>query len=480
MKQSEELGWIGHAPTVTIAPAVRTSAPDAERSKYERVWGRDEYRQVSPGESVAPMFVAQAHLKPGARVIDFGTGTGRGALMIALLGGAHVTMLDFADNCLDDDVRNALTTQSHALEFRRADLREPIAVAAPYGFCADVMEHIEPADVDRVLSNILHAAQHVFFQISCIPDKLGALIGEPLHLTVQPYEWWAEKFRALGAVVHWSAGYITHCCFYVTAWASGRDVVDAGMLNVSAEQVAAQVRRNIGDGWAQVTPHLTQETEVALLCGGPSLAGQLGEIRRLKAAGAKIVTVNGAYQWALEQGLQVGAQIVVDARDSNARFTHPVADETKYLIASQCHPSVLDGLPRDRTLLWHTTAESIREILDELLPQWWGIPGGSTVVLRAIPLLRLLGYYRFHLFGFDSCYQGDAHHAYAQPENERDTAIDITCGERMFRCAPWMVSQAQEFMDLVRFLGDEIELEVYGDGLIAHILRTGADLSEEK
>ena len=33
-------------------------------------------------------------------------------------------------------------------------------------------------------------------------------------------------------------------------------------------------------------------------------------------------------------------------------------------------------------------------------------------------------------------------------------------------------------MDLIKFLGDEIELEVYGDGLINHILRTGAELSE--
>jgi hypothetical protein len=42
-----------------------------------------------------------------------------------------------------------------------------------------------------------------------------------------------------------------------------------------------------------------------------------------------------------------------------------------------------------------------------------------------------------------------------------------------------MVAQAHEFMDLIKFLGDEIELAIYGDGLLSHILRTGAELSQE-
>jgi hypothetical protein len=40
-------------------------------------------------------------------------------------------------------------------------------------------------------------------------------------------------------------------------------------------------------------------------------------------------------------------------------------------------------------------------------------------VLRAFPLLRMLGYTQFHVFGFDSCVQEDGtHHAYPQPEND--------------------------------------------------------------
>lgn len=451
----------------------------AERAKYEKMWKFEQYRAVAPGEGIAAQFLAQARPKPGSEVIDFGAGTGRGALMLALLGGCKVHMLDFAENCLDEEVKQALTTQAHALKFTLHDLYKPVPIAAPYGFITDVMEHIPPEYVDRVLQNILAAAQHCFFQISCVDDVCGALIGEPLHLSVHPFTWWLEKLQSLDCVVHWSQDCGDSALFYVSAWQSGTEIVKHGVLNIEEQAIVDNVKANIAGDWGQVTPHATNDIEVMILGGGPSLANHLDEIRALRANGAKLVTLNGTYNWAIEHGLTPSATVIVDAREFNKRFTKPVVDDCKYLISSQVHPSVLEGLPKDRTLLWHTSMDSIREVLNERYPIWFNIPGGSTVMLRAIPLLRLLGFRKFHLFGFDSCFIEDAGHAYSQPENDRDIRISVNCGDRMFECAPWHVSQAAEFMDLVKFLGDEIELAVAGDGLIAHILKTGAELAKD-
>jgi len=214
---------------------------------------------------------------------------------------------------------------------------------------------------------------------------------------------------------------------------------------------------------------------VVILGGGPSLPKELETIRKLKDSGAKIVTLNGAYHWALEHGLGPVTQIVVDARPFNARFTHPVADGCKYLIASQCDPSVLEGLPKSRTWLWHTSADFIRPLLDEHCSVWFGVPGGSTVLLRAIPLLRMLGFHLFHLFGCDSCVT-ETHHAYAQPENDAEALLPVTCGGEVFQCQPWQIGQAQEFISLIQVLGSEFDLAVYGGGLLQHILETGASL----
>lgn len=474
-------GVIGHRAKVTVASDPDLERRLAERAKYEKMWKRDEYRAVAPGEAVAMDFLSQARPKKGAEVIDFGAGTGRGALMLALLGGCKVHMLDFAENCLDEDVRNALSTQAHALTFKLHDLNRPATLQAQYGYCTDVMEHIPPENVDRVLRNVLQAAQHVYFQISCEDDNLGSLIGEPLHLSVHDYKWWHDKFREFDCVVHYSQDYGTHCVFYVTAWQDGSALVDVGVLNISEEKVRENVRANIATGWQQIKPHATNDQEVMILGGGPSLNEHIEQIKVLRGQGVKLITLNGTYNWAIEHGLTPSAQIMVDAREFNSRFTKPVVDGCKYLISSQCDPAVFDELPKDRTYLWHTSAESIRDLLDEQYKDevWWGVPGGSTVMLRAIPLLRMLGFKQFHLFGFDSCIV-ERHHAYAQPENDSECVIPMIVAGRVFQCHPWMATQAQEFMDLIKVMGDEIELEVYGDGLIAHILKSGAEIDEPK
>jgi hypothetical protein len=100
-------------------------------------------------------------------------------------------------------------------------------------------------------------------------------------------------------------------------------------------------------------------------------------------------------------------------------------------------------------------------------------------MLRALYLLRVLGFWRFEIFGFDSCITDDEHHAYSQPENDGMQIITVTTTDgRMFRCNPWMVSQAQEFCDQIGVMGDEFEMIVYGDGLIAHLLKTGAEIED--
>jgi hypothetical protein len=141
---------------------------------------------------------------------------------------------------------------------------------------------------------------------------------------------------------------------------------------------------------------------------------------------------------------------------------------------------VFNNLPPERTYIWHTAAENVKELLEEQYGNdWWPVPGGSTVLLRSIALFRMLGFKRIHIFGCDSCLDGDAHHAYDQKENDGQPALAVTVGTKIFYCHPWMISQAQEFINMIKMMGDEIELEVY-DGLLHHILETGASYADLK
>jgi len=311
--------------------------------------------------------------------------------------------------------------------------------------------------------------------------------GEHLHLTVEPMDWWQKALTDAGAIIHWGMRDDDEivCRFYVSGWKDVADVIKDGHVNTSLELVNAQTSANINAGWQHARPYDRQNREVILLAGGPSLNDYVDEIRKLREEGAALITTNGTYNWALEKGLKPSMQIVVDAREFNARFTRPVIDGCLYLMASQVHPSTLEGLPKERTFLWHSgISDDNEKLVREKTGIFFPVPGGSTVVLRAIPLLRMLGFWRIHIAGLDSCVRRtDAnHHAYEQKENDAEHYFPVGCGGKQFFCAPWMVSQASEFRGLIKSLGDEVELNIMGDGLIAHMVVTGAAMAalEEK
>lgn len=468
-----ELGWIGHAPKVTVS-----NLRPAEKDVYRILWEHHpKYREIAPGEYCVRDFMTQAKPPFNSKIIDLGCGTGRGALALNE-AGMDVTMVDFATNCLDPDVKDKLKDREHSFRFVEADLTKelPEIVSAPYGFCTDVMEHIPPKDVDRVLNVCLRACQHVFFQIATADDICGEMIGHKLHLSVHPFEWWLQKFNERDCVIHWSRNDVDSCMFYVSGWITGTAVAGSGLLNTEMDKIKENVKTNIVGGWLQVEPHVANAVEVMLVGGGPSLAENWDEIRKNRDKGMPLIALNGAYGECIKQGINPSALMVVDARSFNARFTKPVIDDCKYFIASQCDPLVFEGLPKDRTYIWHTMTDEIAPLLNEQYTKWYGIPGGSTVLLRAFTMFRMLGYKRFHVFGCDSCLVNNKHHSFEQKENDSEIIIRVRCGDRIFMCHTWMISQAQEFMDTIKFLGDEIEIEVYGDGLLRHILQTGADL----
>jgi len=263
-----------------------------------------------------------------------------------------------------------------------------------------------------------------------------------------------------------------------------------GAVNVTGDVIQSQIAASIRRGHPQAKQQAPNAQRVCLVGGGPSLAETEGELVDLLHAGAKLVTVNAAYHWCLERNLKPSAQIVLDARAGNARFVDPVVPSCHYLLASQCHAETWDRVEgRPNVWIWHAmnpddSGERCIEqaLLDAYyLKRWHGVSGGTTVMMRAIMLLRVLGYLRFDLFGCDSCFLGSQHHAYAQPENDRDKRLRVTISpndrpdlEREFFCAPWHVKQAEDFLQMIRFNGEKFLLNVHGDGLLAYMLRPSA------
>ena len=482
--QTKQAFLEGKKPKATIKPIdpnkPRKEKKLTEKQKYEKMWTVPDYRKVSPGELAANTFLSVAKPKVGDEIIDFGCGTGKGSFFLWAMGQMNVTMADFATNCLDDDLKTACEKFPDKIRFIEHDLNDKFEETYRYGYCTDVMEHIPPEEVDNVLENILNTAQSVFFRISTTPDVMGPkYLRQPLHLSVHDYSWWAKKFLEHDAIILHSEDLGGAVDFYVTGWSSS--LPQNIKINTSSEKILENIKENSKFPCKHVRAHMIQgEETIQLLCGGPSLNDFEDEIKENWRNGMKTVTVNGTYNWAQDRGITNVNQCMIDARPFNKRFCEPPRDDCYYFIASQCDPSVFEMLPHDRTFFWHATgsAEAV-DVVNENYPEYLIAGGGSTVALRTIALMRILGFKRMIIYGMDSCCRDDEHHAYSQPENDYKVKnIPVTVGERTFDCQPWMAYQAFDFVDMVKAIGDEFELDIKGDGLIAHIIKTGAELPE--
>ena len=156
-----------------------------EATKYMDMWDVDAYRVNSPGLYVLPTALGIMMPPKGSKIIDFGIGSGKAAYALRQ-AGFNVLGVDIAPNCLDAD---KLTPMCIAPLW---DI--PDSVHGDYGYCTDVMEHIPEHKVDDVLQNIKKSIdKSVFFQIDLDQDGFGVVIGDILHLTIKPLEWWNEK-----------------------------------------------------------------------------------------------------------------------------------------------------------------------------------------------------------------------------------------------------------------------------------------------
>lgn len=63
--------------------------------------------------------------------------------------------------------------------------------------CSDVLEHIPEHEVDEFIARLFsYAKKAVWASVCCRPAKKFFPDGRNLHVTVQPFDWWGEKFSA--------------------------------------------------------------------------------------------------------------------------------------------------------------------------------------------------------------------------------------------------------------------------------------------
>ena len=168
---------------------------EAERDKYSRMWAHEAYRRSSPGERSATHFRSRIAPARGDTVIDLGCGTGRGGAALAAKG-FNVTLFDLVPSAVDEGV---------SLPFIEGNLWDlPVLPVFDWIFCTDVLEHIPPEHVDAALKGMAKiTGKGGFLTIAHFQDGFGNVIGERLHLTVEPPDWWRPRIEKFWHIQEW-------------------------------------------------------------------------------------------------------------------------------------------------------------------------------------------------------------------------------------------------------------------------------------
>jgi hypothetical protein len=239
------------------------------------------------------------------------------------------------------------------------------------------------------------------------------------------------------------------------------------VCNTATDALLDNVRRAAARDLDWFAPADEHQGHVAIIGGGPSLVDKISEIKHRQSIGQTVWVLNNAHKALEGTGIRYDAQVLLDARPDTAGF---VTDASGYLVASQCDPTVFAALRHQRVTLFHVNSPGMEFLSAEKVRPAYLVGGGTTVGMNALALAFLKGYRKIHLYGFDSCYRDGAHHAYPQALNDGERASEALYGDRTYFCAPWMIGQAQEFIELVPgYMADGAVITVHGTGLLPDI-----------
>ena len=207
---------------------------------------------------------------------------------------------------------------------------------------------------------------------------------------------------------------------------------------------------------------------LAIVGSGPSLR----ETWRLIPPDCEVMALNGAYRFLKEQGRVPEYFAMIDARDVNTPFVQDADPQTVFLLASQCHPEVFRALEDHHVTLFHLGTPTTKQAFPEADPY---IGGGGTVGLTALGLALARGYRAVILYGYDSSFEGDAHHMRPQSQNAGQTEIDIWVQERCYRTTQAMAAQTMDFFpfyDAIRKFAPDFSIQLVGRGLFYDFIAT--------
>lgn len=269
--------------------------------------------------------------------------------------------------------------------------------------------------------------------------------------------------------------------------AEGRFAIDAfeGREPVTVEKLFENIRANVSIG--DYIPLYTKPYDdriFVMICGGPSLADHLDEIRAkaLDRDHYMVVCSNMTGGYLLEHGITPHVHFILDPQEKKKFdvLPHRTSGDTEYWLNVACDPAVFGEL-REQGIKPHVFladfeagGRAIKAVKDAMTYGQDGmmaIQGGTMAGLRAINLADALGFRKMEYYGFDATVKVSDGRAqpYAYDKKRGEAIIEISCDrcDAKFDSTLIFQKQVNEFLQWRSHM-PWMDMSIIGGGLIAH------------
>jgi len=177
-----------------------------------------------------------------------------------------------------------------------------------------------------------------------------------------------------------------------------------GQCKFSRKLLYSNARKNLSQG----IPDLRELTgkdfgQVVIVAGGPSVDGQVDNIKWLKGCGYPVIAIARMYPWCLDHDIIPDYCISLDCSSEQESCFTRLNTKTKFLLASFSRPSIVKRTEAYNRYIFDT--QDTRKLKEIRREQGYDVctivNAGGSVAINALSLAMNLGYSELHVFGLD-------------------------------------------------------------------------------
>lgn len=207
-----------------------------------------------------------------------------------------------------------------------------------------------------------------------------------------------------------------------------------GIGPVSDQALQEHIAAALASGFPLVERRPLRLTQLAVVGGGPSLKGQLEELR---AWNGEIWAINQTATYLTAHGIPC-TLFAIDPGEDLAQWTTGIP---RAYLASICHPALYAKLRGRDVRIFHT---------EHYAPAEWIVGGGCSAATRAPFLALHMGYASVTFFGCEGSFETTSHvYRDENTAQERPKQLLIRAGA-LYRTGPDYLVTSQNLAQLIR------------------------------